>query len=137
MAAKESDGVASGTASLLVAEEAKELAGGAASLPEAQEASLAGQYNEMDINCGEMDISTGETGEEEEEILNFISRFKSLRAREERLAVISTDLRRIKEQRGSSAPTYIELAAFVLLRESAAATLEGLPTTLSVRSLFG
>ncbi|CAM0902991.1 unnamed protein product [Alopecurus aequalis] len=137
MAAKQSDGVTCGTASLPVAREATESTGGAASLPEAQEASLAGQYCEMDINAGEMETIGSEIDEsKEEEVLDFIIRFRSLCAREERLALIAVDLHRMKEQRGSNAPTFIELVAFVLLHEIAAASLEGLPTTLSARSLF-
>ena len=33
-------------------------------------------------------------------------------------------------------PTFIELAAYILLREIAAASLQGLPTTLSTQSLY-
>ena len=136
MAANQSDGMPCGTAAQEATEPAVE-SGAAASLPEAQEASLAGQYSEMDINADEMDTTGGEMDEDDEEVLGFVSRFKSLRAREERLAMIAADLRRMKEQRGSNAPTFIELAAFVLLREIAAASLDGLPTTLSARSMYG
>ncbi|KAM3369908.1 hypothetical protein ACQJBY_017657 [Aegilops geniculata] len=104
------------------------VAGGTASLPAAQEASLARQYSVMDI-------SGGETGEETE-ISCLTSRFASLSDREERLAEIAAGLRRTKEKCGSRPPTYIELAAAVLLQDSVAAALEGRPTVLDVQWLF-
>ncbi|XBJ04246.1 hypothetical protein VPH35_023218 [Triticum aestivum] len=111
MAAKESEGLADG-----------------ASLAAAQEASIAGQYNALDI-------SGGKTGEEAE-VSRFTSRFASLRDREERLAAIAAGLRLIKEKRGSRTPTYIELAAAVLLQDSVVAALEGRPTIVVGRSLL-
>ncbi|KAI5011144.1 hypothetical protein ZWY2020_013281 [Hordeum vulgare] len=108
MAAKGSEGVAAGTAP-------------SSSLPAAQEA----KYSEVGI------IGGGTGAEEEEEIPDFVARFASLQDREERLTLIADELRRMEEKRGSAAPTYVELAAFVLLRDSATAALDGLPTCLA------
>uniref|UniRef100_A0A8R7PIX7 Uncharacterized protein n=1 Tax=Triticum urartu TaxID=4572 RepID=A0A8R7PIX7_TRIUA len=110
MAAKESEGLTDGGTAPPTS----------ASLPAAQEASIAGQYSAMDIRGGK-------TGEEAE-VSRLTSRFASLRDREERLAEIAGGLRLIKEKRGSRPPTYIELAAAVLLQDSVAAALEGRPT---------
>ncbi|PNT61776.1 hypothetical protein BRADI_5g20466v3 [Brachypodium distachyon] len=112
MAAKGSEGAAAGgTAS-------------SSSLPAAQEASLASQYSALEINEGE---------KWEQVFPAFVTRFASLRDREERLAEIASDLRLMEEERRKAGvpPTFIELAAFVLLRESADAALQGLPTALA------
>lgn len=114
MAAKGSEGVAAGTAPSSL-------------LPAAQEASVAAKYSKMDIIGG----GTG-AEEEEEEIPDFVARFASLQDREECLAAIAEELRLMEEKRGSAAPTYVELTAFVLLRDTAAAALDGLPTCLAL-----
>uniref|UniRef100_A0A453CV25 Uncharacterized protein n=4 Tax=Triticinae TaxID=1648030 RepID=A0A453CV25_AEGTS len=107
---------------------AAKVAGGAASLPAAQEASLARHYTAMDISGGEMG--------EEAEVSSFTTRFASLRVREDRLAKIAASLRLIKEKRGSRPPTYIELAAAVLLKDSVAAALQRRATIVVGRSLL-
>lgn len=95
-------------------------------LPAAQEASVAAKYSKLDI------IGGGTGAGEEEEIPDFVARFASLQDREECLAAIAEELRLMEEKRGSAAPTYVELTAFVLLRDTAAAALDGLPTCLAL-----
>nr|TKW06313.1 hypothetical protein SEVIR_7G234751v2 [Setaria viridis] len=69
---------------------------------------------------------------EDKEMESILARFASLRDREERLAAIAADLLEMEAQRREAgvAPSDAEVAAFVILRESADATLEGLPTLL-------
>jgi hypothetical protein len=91
------------------------------SLPAAHEVSLARQYSALRISGREA---------EDKEMESILARFASLREREERLAAIAADLREMEAQRrvAGVAPSDAEVAAFVILRESADATLEGLPT---------
>jgi type VI protein secretion system component VasF len=59
-----------------------------------------------------------------------LARVTTVRDREERLAAIVADLRKMEEQRRAAEvhPTDAELATYVILCESADAALEGLPT---------
>ncbi|CAO2043575.1 unnamed protein product [Urochloa humidicola] len=84
------------------------------SLSAAHEGSLARQYSTLRISGREA---------EDKEMESILARFASLRNREECLAAIVADLREMEAQRRAA-----EVAAFVLLRESADAALEGLPT---------
>ncbi|RLM73229.1 hypothetical protein C2845_PM15G20690 [Panicum miliaceum] len=94
------------------------------SISAAHEGSLARQYSALRINGREA---------EDKEMEDILARFASLREREERLAAIAADLREMEAQRRAAgvAPSDAEVAAFVILRESADATLEGLPTYFS------
>ncbi|CAN6229414.1 unnamed protein product [Urochloa humidicola] len=91
------------------------------SLSAAHEGSLARQYSTLRISGREA---------EDKEMESILARFASLRNREECLAAIVADLREMEAQRRAAevAPSDAEVAAFVLLRESADAALEGLPT---------
>ncbi|RLM66663.1 hypothetical protein C2845_PM16G18830 [Panicum miliaceum] len=91
------------------------------SLSVAHEGNLARQYSALRISGREA---------EDKEMEDILARFASLRDREERLAAIAADLREMEAQRRAAgvAPSDAEMAAFVILRESADATLEGLPT---------
>ncbi|CAN6250007.1 unnamed protein product [Urochloa humidicola] len=93
------------------------------SLSAAHEGSLARQYSTLRISGREA---------EDKEMESILARFASLRNREECLAAIVADLREMEAQRRAAevAPSDAEVAAFVLLRESADAALEGLPTIL-------
>jgi hypothetical protein len=88
------------------------------SLPAAKEGSLSRQ-------CAALCMTSREA--EDEAIL---ARVATVRDREERLAAIVADLRKMKEQGRAAGvhPTDAELTAYVILRESADAALEGLPT---------
>ncbi|CAN6269141.1 unnamed protein product [Urochloa humidicola] len=92
------------------------------SLAAAHEGSLARQYSTLGIS--------GREEEDKEMMESILARFASLRNREERLAAIAADLREMEAQRRAAgvAPSDAEVAAFVILRESADAALEGLPT---------
>ncbi|PUZ48720.1 hypothetical protein GQ55_7G269300 [Panicum hallii var. hallii] len=91
------------------------------SLSAAHEGNLARQYSALRISGREA---------EDKEMEDILARFASLRDREERLAAIAADLREMEAQRRAAglAPSDAEVAAFVILRESADGTLEGLPT---------
>ncbi|KAK3141617.1 hypothetical protein QOZ80_4BG0336160 [Eleusine coracana subsp. coracana] len=108
MAAKGSEGTAGVVAS-------------SSSLPATQEGSHARKYTAL---C----IKSREAREKEDEAI--LARVATLRDREERLAAIITDLRKMEAQRRAAGvrPTDAELAAYIILRESADAALEGLPT---------
>nr|CAB3488142.1 unnamed protein product [Digitaria exilis] len=95
------------------------------SLSAANEGSLARQYSELRIDGRE-------AGDKEME--GILARFASLRNREERLMAIAADLREMEAQRRAAgvAPSDAEVAAFVLLRESADAALEGIPAYLPI-----